>query len=178
MYITSTKISGPTEALLSGAKDVEGEERRRNNPGSQIVSQVAVTKEGYKEIEEQLAAVFKYKVTATSGKKNWIENQCRTIEERMAQGDRKKTLTKTDQQKTSVIEDSNENRKNAAVLSRWRECCNDLYNFQWGQTPMSSKANILQPESHDLPVLREEVERGACRECSQKWGKSPGIAIF
>lgn len=89
-----------------------------------------MTKEGYKEIEEQLSAVFKFKVTATSGKKNWIDNQCRIIEERMAQGDRKKTLSKTDQQKTSVIEDSNENRKNAAVLSRLPECCNDLYNFQ------------------------------------------------
>lgn len=132
MYITSTKISGPTEALLSGAKDVEGEEGRRNNTGSQIVSQVAVTKEGYKEIEGQLSAVFKFKVTATSGKKNWIENQCRIIEERMAQGDRKKTLTKTCQQKTSVIEDSNDHlfTKNTAVLSRWPECCNDLYNFQ------------------------------------------------
>ena len=86
-----------------------------------------------------------------------------------------KALTKSQQHKSAVIEDSSANilTESTAVLIRWTEYCSGLYNFelhpdtsllQSGQTPTRGAESFL--------VLTEEVEE-AVR--SLKAGKSPGV---
>ena len=112
-------------------------------------------------------------------KEAWITKQCETIEQGMEQGNSKQAyetlnkLTKTQQHRSTVIEDSKGEllTEDTAVLNRWTEYCQELYNFQ-----LQSDTGLLGAEPTDrtlesLPVLREEVEQ-AVR--SLKGGKSPG----
>ena len=112
-------------------------------------------------------------------KENWIAEQCNKIEEGMKHGNSKaaydtlKDLTKTQQNKSPIIEDSAGEplTDSAAILKRWTEYCRDLYNY-----PISPDRTFLDPNgpekiSSTLPVLKEEVEE-AIR--SLPAGKSPG----
>ena len=71
-----------------------------------------------------------------AAKEEWIEKQCKNIEKGMMPGKRKeaystlRTLTKTQQHKSAVIEDSSENilTESTAVLNRWTEYCSGLNN--------------------------------------------------
>ncbi|PVD33204.1 hypothetical protein C0Q70_04455 [Pomacea canaliculata] len=114
-------------------------------------------------------------------KEDWIEDQCCSVEIGMASGDSKKAyetqkaLTKTQQRPATVIEDSTGQllTEKAAVLSRWTEYCQDLYNYK-----IEPDTSILQHhqtgtrEAEDLPVLTDEVRKTMH---SLKGGKSPGV---
>ena len=75
-----------------------------------------------------------------AAKEEWTEEQCKNIEEGMMSGNNKeayntytlKALTKTQQHKSAVIEDSSGNilTKNTAVLNRWTEDCRALNNYE------------------------------------------------
>ncbi|XP_066285795.1 uncharacterized protein [Branchiostoma lanceolatum] len=111
----------------------------------------------------------------------WIEDQCEEIQHGMASGNSRKayetlkTLTKTQQPRAAVIEDSSGNllTENTAVLDRWTEYCTELYNYEL--QPDTAKLNNphwAERVPDDLPILRDEVA-DAVR--SMKLGKSPGI---
>lgn len=178
------------EVLLNTADEVIGRPRRKKQPW--ITSEILdlcderrTLKQAKKSSPE---AASSYKMTnslirnkMTEAKENWIEGQCRNIEEGIKRGSSKqaydtlRTLTKTQQPKASVIEDSNGNllTESPAVLARWTEYCNGLYNHN-----LQPDTSILQQdqnntrEIHDLPVLQEEVEAAVH---SLKTGKSPGV---
>ena len=95
-----------------------------------------------------------------SAKEEWIEEQCKNIEKRMMSGNGKKAyntlkaLTKTQQHKSAVIEDSSGNilPEGTAVLNRWTEYCSALYKYelhpdtsllQSNQTPTQEAAAYL-----------------------------------
>ena len=113
-------------------------------------------------------------------REKWMDEQCEGIEQSTGQGNSKKvyelvrTLTKTKQDKSTVIENKDGEllTENAAVLSRWTEYCKVLYNY-----PIQPDTNILGKETRPskepspLSVMREEVEE-AIR--SLPAGKSPG----
>ena len=69
-----------------------------------------------------------------AAKKEWLEEQCKNIEKEMMSGNSKeayntlKALTKTQQHKSAVIEDSSGNilTESTAVLNRWTEYFSDL----------------------------------------------------
>ena len=86
-----------------------------------------------------------------------------------------KALTKSQQHKSAVIEDSSENilMGSTAGLNQWTEYCSDLYNFELHpDTSLLQSNQTPTQEAESLPVLREEVEE-AVR--SPKAGKSPGV---
>ena len=75
-----------------------------------------------------------------TAKEEWIEEQCKKIEKGMMSGNSKeayntlKNLTKTQQHKTAVIEDSSGNilTESTAILNRRTEYCSDqtMYSIQ------------------------------------------------
>ena len=70
-----------------------------------------------------------------AAKEGWIEKHCK---KGMMSGNSKKAyntlkaLTKNQQHKSAVIEDSSGNilMEGTAVLNRWTQCCRTLYNLQ------------------------------------------------
>ena len=73
-----------------------------------------------------------------AAKEEWIEEQCKNMEKGMMSGNSKeaynilKALTKAQQHKSAVIEDSSGNilTESTAVLNRWTEYCSGLYNCE------------------------------------------------
>ena len=69
-----------------------------------------------------------------AAKEEWIEEQCKNIENGMMPENSKETynileaLAKTQQHKPGIIEDSSGNilKEGTAVLNRWTECCDGL----------------------------------------------------
>ena len=85
-----------------------------------------------------------------------------------------KTLTKTQQHMSAVIEGSSWNSliESTAVLNWWTEYCGGLYNYELNPDTSLLKSNQTpSQEAESLPVLREEVEEAVH---SLKAGKSPG----
>ena len=86
-----------------------------------------------------------------------------------------KALTKTQQHKSVVIEDSSGNilTESTAVLNRWTEHCNGLYNYE-----LHPDTSLLQgnqsptQEAESLPVPGEEVEEAMHDPRAEK---SPGV---
>ena len=109
----------------------------------------------------------------------WTEEQCKNLEKKMMSGNSKEAyktlmaLTKTQQHKSAVIEDSSGSilKESTGVLNWWTEYCSGIRNC-----PLHPDISLLQSnqtptqELESLPVLREEVEE-AVR--SLKAGKSP-----
>ena len=85
-------------------------------------------------------------------KENWISDQCCRIEEGMKHGNSKaafdtlKTLTKTQENKSPIIEDKAGEplTDSAAILERWTEYCQELYNF-----PISPDQSLLEDRRQD-----------------------------
>ena len=109
----------------------------------------------------------------------WIEEQYTNIDKGVMSGNRKeayntlKALTKTQQHKSAAIEGSSGNilTENTAVLNRWAEYCNGLYNYELRPDASLLQSNqTLAQEVESLPVLREEVEETVR---SLRAGKSP-----
>ena len=86
-----------------------------------------------------------------------------------------KTLTKSQQHKSAVIEDSNGKTlmESKAVLNRWTEYCSDLFNYELHpDTSLLQSNHSPTQQAENLSVLREEVEE-AVRNL--KAGKSPAL---
>ena len=116
-----------------------------------------------------------------AAKEEWIEEQCKKIEKGMVSRNSKKAhgtlkaLTKTQQRKSAVIEDSSGKvlTDNTAVLNQWTEHCSGLYNYELHpDTSLFQSNQTPTQEAESLPVLREEVEM-AVR--SLKAGKSSEV---
>ena len=114
-------------------------------------------------------------------KEKWIEEQCNTIDKDMEKGNSKqaystlKALTKTNQPRTTVIEDQDGKllTDEEEVLRRWTGYCKDLYSYQLN--PDTSILEGIQGNLEDEaspPILKHEVEAAVS---SLKAGKSPGI---
>ena len=115
----------------------------------------------------------------TRAKKNWIEEQCREIEDNINKNNSKRAfeivnnLTKKILQKNSSIQEKDGKilTEEKAISNIWIQYCSDLYNHQSNGDP-----NILNcprtNEGVDFPVLREEVEAAVK---SLKRGKAAGI---
>ena len=111
----------------------------------------------------------------------WIEEQCKNVEKGMMTGNSKeayntlKTLTRTQQHKSAVIEDSSGNilTESTDVLKGWTEYYNGLYNYELHPDTIllqSDETPILEAES--LRVPREEDEEAVH---SPKAETSPGV---
>ena len=176
------------EALITSAEEVIGRQRSKKQPWvTNKILELCDKRRGLKKDKNSnQEAADKYRTINTKirnemkqAKEDWIENQCRTVEDSLAVGNSKKAyvtlrnLTKTQQKSASVIEDSKGKllTDSTAVLGRWTEYCTELYNNK-----TSPDTTILQNrqdrEMHELPVLPSEVEE-AIR--SLKRDKSPGI---
>ena len=116
-----------------------------------------------------------------AAKEEWIEEQCKSIEKGMMSGNSKeayntiKALTKTQQHKSAVIEDSSGNilTESTAVLNRWTEYCNGLNNSELHpDTSLLQSNQTPTQESESLSGLREEVEDNVR---NLKTGKPQGV---
>ena len=122
------------------------------------------------------------KATKTA-KEKWMQDQCSAIDNNMACNNTAaafktiKDLTQSKTTRTTVIEDKDGNllTDRAAISNRWKEYCEELYNYQLtsdkdllGRLRSLSSAN----EEDDPPILASEV---ATAIESLKDGKSPGI---
>ena len=110
-------------------------------------------------------------------KEEWVEEQCKNTEKGMMPGNIKesydtlKALTKTQQHKSAVIDDTGANilTESTAVLNRWTEYCSGLYNCELcPDTSLLQSNQIPTQEPESLPVLREEVEEAVRKSVSRK----------
>ena len=112
-------------------------------------------------------------------KYNWIQIQCKLIDEYMKYRrfskisyETLRTLTKTAYIQSSIIEDKQGKplAKEQAIVNRWTEYCQELYNHT-----INPDINVLQhnrlDQDNDLPILKDEVINAIK---SLKDGKSPG----
>ena len=93
----------------------------------------------------------------------WTEEQCRNIENGIMPGNSKgaynnlKALTKSQQRKLAVLEDSSGNilTESTTVLNRWTEYCSGLYNYELHpDTRLLQSNQTPTQEAESLPVLR------------------------
>ena len=177
------------EGVLETAEEVVGRQRKKHKPWvtNDILDLCDERREKKKEkynsqegAEEYRRANKLVRKKLKEAKENWIDEQCKNIEQSTKQGNTKKvhelvrTLTNTKQDRSMVIEnrDGELLTEKEEVLKRWTEYCNELYNY-----PIQPDSSILEEEIRPpkepspLPVMREEVEE-AIR--SLPTGKSPG----
>ena len=176
------------KTVLDTAEEVLGRQRKKKQPW--VTNEVLdlcdkrrklkgtrhTTPEAAEQYREANKTVHKRMLEA---KEDWISKQCETIEQGMERGICKKAyetlklLTKAKQNKSTVIEDSKGKllTDDAAVLQRWTEYCQELYNFQLHPDTSLLNPGLADRTPDPLPVLREEVEH-AVR--TLKEGKSPG----
>ena len=177
------------EAIHEVAEEVLGRQRKKRQPWvtNEILDlcdkkrDLKKTKHSSPEDATQYRKInSKVRAKMKDAKEEWINRQCKEIEEGMHHKNSKKayetlrTLTKTQQNKSSVIEDNSGSllTENAAVLKRWTQYCNELYNH-----PIRPDTKILQDdptpkrEPSPIPIMKEEVEE-AIRRLQE--GKSPG----
>ena len=116
-------------------------------------------------------------------KYNWIQIQCKSIDDDMIYGRYNKRayntltiLTKSSRRTTYIIEDSNGKAlsENSSILNRWTEYCHKLYNY-----PIQPDDNILnntdilsKVSDPDLTILKSAVSDAIQ---TLKEGKTPGI---
>ena len=173
------------EAVRATADEVLGRQRRKHQPwtNNDILDLCDKRRElkpsKFSNSKEYRRANKLVRESMQKAREKWINDQCDDIEKSMQMGNCKKAyetlrkLTKQQQAKSSVIEDSSGNllTESSAVLNRWTEYCQELYNY-----PIQPDKNILEGVAtprvpSPIPILREEVEE-AIR--SLPTGKSPG----
>ena len=134
-------------------------------------------------LEEYRAANKKVNKITKEAKEEWFHQQCVEIENGIHTNNTKsvygilKSLTKQSTRPASCIEDSEGNLVNepGAINERWREYCQELYNYQ-----LTAEEDVLKElesctSSNDpvhLEILESEVESALK---SLKLGKAPGI---
>ena len=134
------------EWLLSTAEQVLGRQRKKIQPW--VTSKVLDVCNQRQHLKQQkytsTEAELEYRKVnrevwkkMKAAKREWIEEQCKNIEKGMTSGNSKeayntlKALSKTQQQKSAVIEDSSGNMlmESTAVLNRSTEYCSVLHNY-------------------------------------------------
>ena len=116
-------------------------------------------------------------------KEDWIQTQCKSIDDDMKHGrhnkrayETLKILTKTTPRSTSIIEDRNgvPLAKDTLKLNRWTEYCKELYNYPINPDPsvLAHNGNHNIDTDDELPILESEVVNAIK---TLKEGKSPGI---
>ena len=177
------------ETVLKTAEEVIGRQRKKHQPwtSNEILDlcdkrrALKNTKNSSpKEAKEYRDTNILVRKKMKEAKEQWINDQCDIIEKNIERGNSKeafstlKKLTKTQQNRASVIEDSSGEllTESSAVLTRWTQYCQELYNYPIQPDNGLIKGDITpQREPSPIPVLREEVEE-AIR--SLPIGKSPG----
>lgn len=177
------------EAVRETAEEVLGRQRKKHQPWiSNDILDLCDKRRSLKKTKNsspQEAAQYHetnnlVRKKMKEAKEQWISDQCENIEKGMKKGNSKlaydtlKNLTKTQQNRSSVIEDTSGEllTENSAVLNRWTQYCQELYNY-----PIQPDDSLLDGDStpsrepSPLPVMREEVEE-AIRSLPE--GKSPG----
>ena len=110
-------------------------------------------------------------------KEDLISEQCCNIEKGTNAGNCKKAfdtpkkLTRKQQHKATVIEDRNGSllTDNAAVLTRWTEYCQQLYNYKRKpNTSIEKSKTSCVDEIDDMQVMNEEVEEARRRQHSRR----------
>ena len=185
----NTLATDLNEVVRVTAEEVLGRQRKKHRPWitNDILDLCDERRALKKNKHSSPEGAAQYRAVNTSvrskmkeAKENWLDQQCKDIERGFQRGDSKKayetlkTLTKVQQNKSTVIEDKDGNllTESSAVLARWTEYCEELYNY-----PIQPDTTILQEEIRPqkepspLPIMREEVEK-AIR--SLPVGKSPG----
>ena len=179
---------GFKEAVLETAEEVLGRQRKKKQPWvTREILDLCDERRSLKgarhtspeDAEQYRKASRQVRKKMLEAKEDWITKQCEAIEQGMEQGNSKqayetlKKLTKTQQHKTTVIEDSKGEllTEETEVLNRWTEYCQELYNYQ-----LQPDTSLLENAPRDrtaepLPILKEEVEQAVK---SLKGGKSPG----
>ena len=102
----------------------------------------------------------------SAAKDKCTEEQRKNREKEMSRNSKeayntRKAVTKTQQHKSAVIEDSSRNTltDSTAVLSQWTGYCSDLYNYELHRdTSLLQSNQSLTKEAESLPVPREAVE--------------------
>ena len=103
-------------------------------------------------------------------KEEWIEEQCSAVKKGMETGNSKnaystlKSLTKTSQLRTAVINDQDGKliTDSEKVLKRWTKYCKGLYNYKIHPDTSLLQTDLLTMDGEDsLPILKEEVEAAA-----------------
>ena len=97
----------------------------------------------------------------TAAKEERIEEQCKNREKGMLPRNSSrglqhlKALTKTQQRKSAVIEDSSGNvlTKSTAVLYRWSEYCSGLYKYEVHPDTSLPQSNQTPTKEADLSAL-------------------------
>ena len=184
-----TLAGGIKEVLLTTAEEVLGRKRKRIQPwvSNEVLDlcdkrrelkrkrrtsndTMALYRRVHREVRQKMRAA----------KETWIEEQCKAMDKGMQSGNSKqaydtlRTLTKTSQARTPVIEDKEGKLliDSGDILKRWTEYCSSLYNFDL-QPDISILLDNHHPDGEeDLPVLKEEVEAAIQ---TLKVGKSPGL---
>ncbi|XP_076443965.1 uncharacterized protein LOC143282251 [Babylonia areolata] len=151
------------EVLTTTAEQVVGKKRKRIQPWvtNEVLDLCDKRRELRKKKHPSNEARTKHqqvnrevRTKMKAAKENWIEEQCEEVEKGMEAGNSKraystlKTLTKTSQPRSAVIEDKDGKllTDSEEVLKRWTEYCDGLYNYQ-----LNPDSSILQdnPRSTD-----------------------------
>ena len=118
----------------------------------------------------------------TAAKEEWTEERCKNAEKEMVSGNSKEAyntpmaLTKTQQRKSAVIEDSGENilTESTAVLNRWTSTAMAYTTTNSIQTLAYSRVARPPHERLKANLCRGKRPKRPCVR-SLKAGKSPGV---
>lgn len=178
------------EAVRESAEEILGRQRKKHQPWiSNDILDLCDTRRalkktkhsGPKEATEYRKANKLVRQKMKTAKEQWINDQCEIIEKGMETGNSKSAYTTLkkltcDQQshKSPIIEDASGEllTESAAVLKRWTQYCQELYNFPiQPDNILLDKDKTQQKEPSPLPVLKEEIDEAIK---ALPAGKSPG----
>ena len=171
-------------AVTDAASEILGKGRRRKKPWvtkdvldlcdeRRDLKKKRYEAEGAKEYREANRRVQK---AVKKTKEDWIGALCEEIETCLNKNNSKrayqlvKDLPSEKQGRSSTIQDKSGKclSEEKEILSRWTECCTELYNYE--SCGENAVLDCSQPPEEDLPpILREEVEIAVA---SLKKGKS------
>ena len=131
----------------------------------------------YREINSKIRKMM------LKAKEDWIQTQCKSIDDDIKHGrhnkrayETLKILTKTTPRSTSIIEDRNgvPLADDTLKLNRWTEYCKELYNYPINPDPnvLAHNGNHNTDTYYELLILESEVVNAIKK---LKEGKSPGI---
>ena len=137
-------------------------------------------KNGPRDAEEYSNANAEVRKKLQEDRDTWINQQCEILETEIRGNNTKKAfdivkkLTKGRKTKATIIEDKNGNilTDRSQVADRWREYCEELYNYRGPvDNNIPNRLSNVQEQEKDPPITLDEVVE-AVRKL--KKGKSPG----
>jgi exonuclease III len=179
---------GFNQALTEVAQEVLGKQRKKKQPWisnetldlcDKRREKKSKRKNGPAEKEEYKNINAEVRNKLRTDKDTWINQQCETLEAEITKNNTKKAfdivkkLTKGYIARATVIEDKNGKMltEKSQVVDRWREYCEELYNYR-GDNNIPTRLANEQDQEDDPPITLEEVI-GAVRDLKQ--GKAPGV---